>query len=219
MGPGPGVPAIVPSYGPLSRRPLPSTGSRGAGSPASAVLRGAPTPDRPSRRASLPSLGGTSRAPLLRSRRRATHRRRAWVLVIGPPTDRSRGDDQVSQVPGGTPMRACPALRPRRDLGTRPLSASMRPSARSMTSAPATIRFSGLHPTACTLPVYASQGGSLLHHATLGSGWWPTFAGWGWLPTGFPPKGFDPMSAAFGVLPSQAFSWRNDLIRHIEVSA
>jgi hypothetical protein len=36
---------------------------------------------------------------------------------------------------------------------------------------------SGLHHAACTLPVYASQGGSLRHHATLGSGWWPTFAG------------------------------------------
>ena len=56
----------------MLRHLLPSAGSRGASSPASAVLRGAPTPERPSRRASLPSLGGTSRAPLLRSRRRAT---------------------------------------------------------------------------------------------------------------------------------------------------
>jgi len=94
------------------------------------------------------------------------------------------------QVPGGTPLRACPALRPRRDLGARPPGASMQPSARSTASAPATIKLTGLHPTACTLPVYASQRGSLLHHATLGSGWRPTFAGWGWLPTGFPTKGF-----------------------------
>jgi hypothetical protein len=56
----------------------------------------------------------------LRSRRRTAHRQRAWVLVLGPPTDdlaRRR-----SGLPGswGTPMRTCPALRPRRDLGTRP---------------------------------------------------------------------------------------------------
>jgi hypothetical protein len=103
----------------MLRHLLPSAGSRGASSPASAVLRGAPTPERPSRRASLPSLGGTSRASLVRSRRRAARRRRAWGLVFGPPTDLSRGDDQVSQVPGEpsaympcspTPARSrCPA--------------------------------------------------------------------------------------------------------------
>jgi hypothetical protein len=103
----------------MLRHLLPSAGSRGASSPASAVLRGAPTPERPSRRASLPSLGGTSRASQVRSRRRAARRRRAWGLVFGPPTDLSRGDDQVSQVPGepsaympcsSTPARSrCPA--------------------------------------------------------------------------------------------------------------
>ncbi len=36
---------------------------------------------------------------------------------------------------------------------------------------------SRLDHAACTLPVYASQGGSLRHHATLGSGWWPALAG------------------------------------------
>lgn len=36
---------------------------------------------------------------------------------------------------------------------------------------------SGLNHMAWGLPVYASQPGSPLHHATLGSGWLPTFAG------------------------------------------
>jgi len=111
-----------------------------------------------------------------------------WSSVPRPTL--SRGDVQVSQVPGGTPLRACPALRPRRDLGARPPGASMQPSARSTASAPAAIKLTGLHHTACTLPVYASQQGSLPNHATLGSGWRPTFAGWGWLPTGSPTKGF-----------------------------
>ena len=59
---GLGMSAIVPLRRSAIRRPLPSTGSRRVSSPASAVVRGAPTPCRPSRRASLPSLGGTALA-------------------------------------------------------------------------------------------------------------------------------------------------------------
>jgi hypothetical protein len=44
----------------MSRRALRSTGSLRLGSPASALLRRAPTPRHPSRRASLPSLDGTA---------------------------------------------------------------------------------------------------------------------------------------------------------------
>src|SRR5207245_333040 len=47
---------------------------------------------------------------------------------------------------------------------------------------------SRLNHAACTLPVYASQGGSLRHHATLGSGWWPTSTGRGWVPAGLRRK-------------------------------
>jgi hypothetical protein len=44
----------------MSRRALRSTGSLWLGSPASSLLRRAPTPRHPSRRASLPSFGGTA---------------------------------------------------------------------------------------------------------------------------------------------------------------
>ena len=44
---------------------------------------------------------------------------------------------------------------------------------------------SGLHHAAYALPVNASRPGSPQAHASLGSGWWPTLAGWGWIPTGF----------------------------------
>jgi hypothetical protein len=44
----------------MSRRALRSTGSLRLGSPDSSLLRRAPTPRHPSRRASLPSLGGTA---------------------------------------------------------------------------------------------------------------------------------------------------------------
>ena len=68
-GPNLGVLAVFPSTGAPCRCPLPSTGSRGLNSPASAVLCDTPTPRRPSPRASLPSPGGTIRAPAASLRR------------------------------------------------------------------------------------------------------------------------------------------------------
>ena len=52
----------------IRRRLLPSPGSLRDGSPGSAVLRDAPTPCRPSRRASFPSLGDTIVSSLVRPR-------------------------------------------------------------------------------------------------------------------------------------------------------
>ncbi len=48
----------------------------------------------------------------------------------------------------------------------------------------ASISLTRLYHAACTLPVYASQLGSPPDHATLGSGWWPTFTGSGLSPAG-----------------------------------
>ena len=44
---------------------------------------------------------------------------------------------------------------------------------------------SGLNHAAYGLPVNASRPGSPQAHASLGSGWRPTLAGWDWFPTGF----------------------------------
>ena len=43
----------------------------------------------------------------------------------------------------------------------------------------------GLNHAAYGLPVNASRPGSPQAHASLGSGWRPTLAGWDWIPTGF----------------------------------
>jgi len=48
----------------------------------------------------------------------------------------------------------------------------------------ALLSLSRLDHAAYTLPVYASQPGSPPDHATLGSGWWPTFTGSGLAPAG-----------------------------------
>ena len=66
--------ALFPANGSLIRHPLPSTGSSRASSPASSVLWDALTPGRPSRRTSLPSLGGTASALRFRVSRRAATR-------------------------------------------------------------------------------------------------------------------------------------------------
>ena len=50
---------------------------------------------------------------------------------------------------------------------------------------PRTQCISGLNPAAYGLPVNASRPGSPQAHASLGSGWRPTLAGWDWIPTGF----------------------------------
>ena len=50
---------------------------------------------------------------------------------------------------------------------------------------PRTQCMSGLNYAAYGLPVNASRPGSPQAHASLGSGWRPTLAGWDWIPTGF----------------------------------
>src|SRR3990172_6757113 len=93
MGPRPGVPAIVPSYGSMLRHLLPSTGSRWGRFPRfCATTRcshsSPPRPLRP-RPAALRCL----RLAVPRVRRffapadERRDRRRAWALVFGPPTD------------------------------------------------------------------------------------------------------------------------------------
>jgi hypothetical protein len=72
--------------GPATRHPLFSTGTRRACSPASTILRDAPTPYRPSRRTSFPSLGDTTRASLVRPRRPWTRGRgSSWSWSSGSP--------------------------------------------------------------------------------------------------------------------------------------
>ena len=70
-----------------------------------------------------------------------------------------------SQVPG-RPLPACPALRPRQTAYPRPLRDSDEAFRRKNSVGSATMDLSGLNHAAYRLPVYASQSGSLLDHAT-----------------------------------------------------
>jgi len=173
----------------MLRHPLPSPGSARVRSPASSVLRGAPTPDPPSRRASLPSRAGTAPPLVRRSCGTASGRSPGLGCSIGRPP-RSAGAETI---------------RSPRFLGN-PLVCMPRSSTPASSADLAMLRYadaafrltndvgarehylSRLNHAACTLPVYASQGGSLRHHATLGSGWWPPSAGREWVPAGFRKK-------------------------------
>ena len=121
MGSEFGVPGIVPSHGSMTRHPLPSpTSLVRASSPASTVVRGAPTPDPP------PAALRCLRAPVPR---RHSSFAPVGPRVVGPgawavqsgalPDPLAR---RQSGLPGswGTLACACPALRPRRARQTWP---------------------------------------------------------------------------------------------------
>ncbi len=61
---------------------------------------------------------------------------------------------------------------------------------------------SRLYHAARTLPVYASQPGSLPDHATLGTGWWPTFTGPGLSPDWVTQRSFSYVAFLLHTIPS-----------------
>jgi len=156
-----GVSAIVPSSVPQLVGPLPSTGSRWVGSPASLVLRGDRTSRRPSRFASFPSLRDTAHAEATRSPR-----------FLADPRIRAVFFD-----PGGTAAPGHRALCPtHRRFGVAFRTYDDVGSHDSL--------LSRLNHTARILAVYASQPRSPLDHARLASGWWPSLAGRDFNPLG-----------------------------------
>lgn len=144
----------------MIRRPLPSTGSLQVGSPASPVLRGAPTPCRPFRLAPVP-LAGRYRYALASSL--------PWDQALRPtgqgfgePVSPLRCPSRKRQgLPGssGTPCAHALFSDPGGTSAPGHSSASVLPSALSTASAPTINPLSGLHHTAWTLAVYASPPG------------------------------------------------------------
>lgn len=120
----------------------------------------------------------------LRSPARTSHLPGSWRLITRSPSGILRGDDWVSQVPGGPPVRTPCSPTPAGRDAPRQNGRLARPSLSNNTPAPATNCISGLYHTAYALAVYASQRGSPLRHARLASGWWLASTGWGSIPTG-----------------------------------
>jgi hypothetical protein len=118
----------------------------------------------------------------------------------------SCGDDQVSQVPGEPPCVHAPLSDPG-ELFTPGPTGRVDAAFRYPNDVGAREDcLSRLNHAACTLPVYASQGGSLRHHATLGAGWWPTSTGRDWVPAGLRRKVSE--IATTSLSPFPGFAWR-----------
>jgi hypothetical protein len=170
--------AIVPLRRSAIRRLLPSTGSQRVGSPASPVLRDAPIPCRPSRRTSLPSLGGTD----LRSRFAPAGGRALppWardLVSTGCPSCRlPRGGGRASQVPGEPHCAHALLSDPGGTSAPGHLGASVLPSANFTTSAPTITPFEapshGLHTRCLRFVTTVTRS-----HARLASDCWPALPG------------------------------------------
>ena len=87
--------------------------------------------------------------------------------------------------PGNPPARMPRAPTPARSPPPRPLRCGEIAFRPTHDVGPHKQCISGLNHGAYGLPVNASRPGSPQAHASLGSGWRPTLAGWDWIPTGF----------------------------------
>ena len=87
--------------------------------------------------------------------------------------------------PGNPPARMPRAPTPARSPPPRPLRCGEIAFRPTHDVGPHKQCISGLNHAAYGLPVNASRPGSPQAHASLGSGWRPTLAGWDWIPTGF----------------------------------
>ena len=86
--------------------------------------------------------------------------------------------------PGNPPARMPRAPTPARSPPPRPLRCGEIAFRPTHDVGPHKQCMSGLNHAAYGLPVNASRPGSPQAHASLGSGWRPTLAGWDWIPTG-----------------------------------
>ena len=185
---------------------FPPLGPPGAVPQLPRYYQGATTSCRPSRRASFPSLGGTTVHSFVSLPADECRRRGLELVTRYPRPGCCRGDDRISQVPGEPRLSVCPCSSdPGRTDRIRPLRCrSVAPGMRT-TKAPAK-GLSRLNRMAFGLAVYASQAGLPRHHARLASGCWP----------GSPGRAFHPQGSIERfqicflhlILLSQA-SWRN----------
>jgi hypothetical protein len=140
------------------------------------------------RRASLPSLGDTTRALVFRPH--AAERCHGRSSGVGHPVSPA-GSLSVETTGSPTFLGNPIVLLPCSPTPAGPTHQAMQCAgaapAVSTTKAP-TFVLSRLNHTASALAVYASQAGSPRHHARLASGCWPHSSGRAWLPAGFHRK-------------------------------
>jgi hypothetical protein len=174
----------------MSRRALCSAGSLRIGSPASSLHRRAPTPRRPSRRASLPSLGGTAAI-------QQPETTRSPKFLGDPHAHVPRFFDPGGTSGAGPPGPAVPTCR----------SSGVAFRAYCLVGFH-NIDISGPDSAARALAVYASWSRSpvcfLDDHARLASGWRSCLGRAGFHPQGHATR-FQIMSGSHGFLLVEAF--------------
>ena len=179
----------------------------GAVPPLQRYYQGTVTSCRPSRRTSLPSLGGTTVARHRSLPPDPVRPGRPGVVCPVSPAGNCRGDDRISQVPGEPPLSVCAcSSTPAGLLAPDHLRSSSMAPATETTKAPAMTTLSKLNSMAFGLAVYASPG--LLPHPTQDS---LPAAGQA-LPDGLstrrvPLKGFK--DASYILSPFPKLAWRN----------
>ena len=105
--------------------------------------------------------------------------------VPAPPAVFTMETTRPPGFPGNPPARMPRAPTPARSPPPRPLRCGEIAFRPTHDVGPHKQCISGLNHAAYGLPVNASRPGSPQAHASLGSGWRPTLAGWDWIPTGF----------------------------------
>ena len=181
-------PMSMPSVRPAAHDPVrrfPPPGPVGQVPRLQRYYQRTPTSRRPSRRASSPSLGGTTGSPCSLPQGRALPRGRDALVWRQSACRVSGGDGETSQVPGRPiacmPRSPTPVEPAAPGQSRRPRRGLPHPSRRRL---PRSRLFRGSITRPARLPVYASQPGSPPDHATLGSGWLANLGR-----SGLPPAG------------------------------
>jgi hypothetical protein len=180
--------------------------------------QGAMTSCRPSRRTSLPLIGGTSVSLAQFAPQRTSVPPRPGVGNPVSPAGMLPRERQDLPSSWGTSNFRLHMFQPDsgRTAHTRPLRCSSVAPGTSNAKAP-TIGLSKLNSMAFGLAVYASQDGSPRHHARLASGRWSGATG-----RAFHPQGsYERFQSCFLTShpPFPSFAWRNEVLLSIKPSA
>jgi hypothetical protein len=163
----PSFPPSFPSSVPYLGLPFPPRGPVGTVPPLRRYYERLRLPGFHPASLRFPSLGGSQRRSVVRSRGGRARRPRAWASTGCPTVHRWRSQDLSGS--WGSLCALAALSDPGPTSAPRAGGAPVLPACRPMTPAPTSHSISRLDHAARALPVYASQPGSPPDHATLGS--------------------------------------------------
>ena len=198
--PGREVPFVFPYSGSTARLPLPSAGFLGVGSPASQVLRGAPTSCHPSRCPSFPSDTRYCLRRLVRSFVRHGATVEGLGCKAGCPFPHTRRETTGPPRFLGTPRQRAALSDSGGTSAPSNCGAPVQSSAQCTASTPATRNYFEAQSHGLLTPCVRFAAAVTDGHATLGSGRLPTVAGRAW-PAGVRRRFQLSIASSFAKLP------------------